>query len=139
MAEETKKKVPLVKGMIKILPDGQANLVGMKCNSCSEIMFPKTTLCGACGKEDVEEIDLSTRGKVWTFTTVHVSYGSICLTPPYVAAFVELEDGGYVYTPILGCEPEDVKIGMDVELELLKTGESEEGETMIYAFRPVEA
>jgi hypothetical protein len=137
MAEPAKQRVPLVEGRLKILPDGKAHLVGIKCAKCSEIVFPKALLCPSCGAEDVEEVALSTRGKVWTYTIVHVGYGSIIQTPPYATAFVELEDGGYVHTPVVGCDPEEVSIGMDVELELITTEERDDDETVVYAFKRV--
>ena len=139
MEQAVRKKEPLVEGRINILPDGQANLVGIKCPHCGEIMFPKALICTACGKEGVEEVALSNHGKIWTYTIVHVSYGSIILTPPYATAFVELEGGGYVHTPIIGCELDEVRIGMDVEMELVKTGQNEDADTVVYAFKPVVA
>ena len=37
-----------------------------------------------------------------------------------------------------GCDPEAIKIGMDVELVIEKLGEDEQGnEVMTYKFRPV--
>ena len=80
---------------------------------------------------------MSTRGKVWTYTVVHQSYGSVALEPPYVASFVELDDGAFVHTPVVGCPPEDVEIGMEVELALLKAGKQNDRDAMVYAFRPV--
>lgn len=138
MAENMKKKTPLDPGRLKILPDGTGSLIGMRCNSCSLSIFPPATLCTACGSEDVEAIDLSTRGTVYTYTIVHVSYGSP-IPAPYIAAYVMLEDGGFAYSLIVGCEPEDVSVGMDVQLELLKTGETEEEEMVVFVFKPVAA
>jgi len=36
--------------------------------------------------------------------------------PPYVVALVELQEGVKMMTNIVDCNPEDVKIGMDVEV-----------------------
>jgi uncharacterized OB-fold protein len=137
MHERTLKRVPLVEGRIKFLEDGSSRLIGVRCRSCSSVVFPVSRLCQGCGRDDVEEVELGTRGTVWTYTIVHVGYGSIVLVPPYATAFVELEGGGFVHTPVVGCELEDVRIGMEVELELLPTGVNEGEETVTYAFRPV--
>jgi len=139
MGGAAKKQVPMVDGRPRISEDGQANLVGIRCNDCGRAMFTSARFCPNCSGRNVEEALLITRGKVWTYTIVHVSYGSIVLQPPYAGAFVELEDGSFVHTPIVGCDPEDIEIGMEVELTLLKAGEDEEKETVVFAFKPVEA
>ncbi len=136
MEQALRKKVPLVEGRIRIREDGTACLVGMRCPTCGEVFFPKGVVCRACGREGAEEVELSTIGKVWTYTVVHVSYGSIIATPPYATAFVELDGGGYVHTVLVDCEPDAVSIGMDVELELVKTGQSEDADTVVYGFKP---
>jgi hypothetical protein len=137
MAEATINRVPLVEGRISIHKDGSANLIGIQCKNCSIRAFPGGKLCPSCGKDEIEEVALNTRGKVWTYTIVHVSYGSIVLVPPYATAFVELEDGAFVHTPLVDCELDDVKIGMDVELVLLPTSTTDDEETVVYAFRPL--
>jgi len=137
MAES--EKVPMTGGeeRLKISPDGEAHLIGMKCKSCGETIFPKASLCPNCSSEDFEEVALSTKGKIWSYTVVHASYGNIIgLEPPYPAAFVELSGGGYVHTAIVGCDPDDVKVGMDVEMDLLTVGESEGKEEVAYVFKP---
>ncbi len=59
----------------------------------------------------------SGRGKVWTFSIHNMgptpAYKG---EPPYVVALVELEEGVKIMTNIIGCEPEEVKMGMDVEV-----------------------
>ena len=139
MGESAKKQVPLVKGRPRIDKDGRANLVGIKCDDCGKSIFTSASTCPNCSGENIEEALLSTKGKVWTYTIVHVSYGSIVMQPPYAGAFVELEDGAFVHTPIVGCDLEDVEVGMEVELDILKVGEDEEKETVVFAFKPVEA
>jgi uncharacterized OB-fold protein len=138
MGEPAKKQVPIVEGKPRINEDGQANLVGIKCDDCGKVMFTAAHFCPNCSGENIEEALLSTKGKVWTYTIVHVSYGSIVFEP-YAGAFVELEDGAFVHTPIVGCDLEDVEIGMEVELEIIKAGEDEDKESVVFAFKPVEA
>jgi hypothetical protein len=138
MAES--EKVPMTGGeeRLKISPDGKAYLIGMKCKGCEETIFPKAFICPNCSSEDLEEVALSNKGKIWSYTIVHASYGvnMLGLEPPYPAAFVELSDGGYVHTAIVGCDPDDVKVGMDVEMDLVKVGESEGKEEVAYVFKP---
>lgn len=134
---EGKKKVPLAEGRFRISPEGKAYLLGIKCKSCGETTFPKTVLCPNCCSGDVEEVALSTKGKIWSYTVVHQGYGNIIgLSPPYAVAFVELPEGAYVHTPIVGCAPDEVKIGMPVELDLIEV--KGEGGKVTYVFAPSE-
>lgn len=59
----------------------------------------------------------SGKGKVWTFSIHNMgptpAYKG---DPPYVVALVELEEGVKMMTNIIGCDPKDVTIGMDVEV-----------------------
>jgi hypothetical protein len=73
-------------------------------------------------------------GTVYSFTIVHHAYspayeGEI----PYVVAIVELEEGIRLITNIVGCEPEQVQIGMPVELAF----EDVTPEFTLHKFRPV--
>ncbi|PIW40002.1 MAG: hypothetical protein COW22_04110 [Chloroflexi bacterium CG15_BIG_FIL_POST_REV_8_21_14_020_46_15] len=87
-----------------------------------------------CSSEDVEEVALSNRGKVWSYTIVYEGYGNLVgLTPPYAAAFVELPEGAYVHSLIVGCNPEEVKVGMNGESDFLDIGKQQ----VVYVFKPV--
>lgn len=87
-----------------------------------------------CSSEDVEEVALSNRGKVWSYTIVYEGYGNLIgLTPPYAAAFIELPEGAYVHSLIVGCNPEEVKVGMNVELDFLDIGKQQ----VVCVFKPV--
>ena len=87
-----------------------------------------------CSSEDVEEVALSNRGKVWSYTIVYEGYANLVgLTPPYAAAFVELPESVYVYSTIVGCNPEEVKVGMNVESDFLDIGKQQ----VVYVFKPV--
>ena len=87
-----------------------------------------------CSSHDVEEVTCSNRGKVWSDTIVYEGYRNLVgLPPPYVAAFVGLSEGAYVHSAIVGCKPEEVKGGMDGELDFLDIGKQQ----MVYVLKPV--
>jgi uncharacterized OB-fold protein len=87
-----------------------------------------------CSSQDVKEVTLSNRGRVWSYTIVYESYRNLVgLPPPYAAAFIELPEGAYVHSAIVGCNPEEVKVGMDGELDFLDIGNQQ----VVYVFKPV--
>jgi uncharacterized OB-fold protein len=56
---------------------------------------------------------------------------------PYVVAQVELEEGVRVGALITECSPDDVSIGLPVEIVPVKIREDDEGRDVVaFAFRP---
>ena len=117
-------------------PGEQAFLLGNKCKSCGKIYFPKVALCPDCLKEDsLEELKLSPRGKLYTYTVVRVP--SPGFKVPYVFGYIDLPEGVRVCSQISTAEFDRLKLGMEMELMLGQV--REEGGTPIigYLFHPV--
>ncbi len=118
-------------------------LLGSRCLSCGELFFPKkdTGLCGYCQSGDLEEVRLSRKGKIYSYSVVTqrppVYYkGEV----PYALGFVELPEGIRVETLFTGCDPESLHVGMDVEMVIEKLHQDEDGtEVTAYKFRPSNA
>ena len=143
MANSEKKQIPLKEDLwiTPGSPDGKPQLIGSKCLSCGEIFFPKREKgrCINCQAENLENIKLSRKGKVYSFTTVVIPppvyyKGSV----PYAFGYVELPEGVRVETLFTGCDLEALKVGMDAELVIEKLHDDDEGnEVMTYKFRPI--
>ena len=63
--------VPIREGRFVMDAEG-GKLLGNKCKSCGRLYFPKVQFCFNCFSKDMEEIALSRRGKLYTFTTCHM-------------------------------------------------------------------
>ena len=113
-------------------------LLGWRCPDCGHHFFPHRTICPGCGHIGLEEVDLSRRGKVWTYTIApQVPPGAI-VEAPYVIARIELPEAVLVSSLITDCAPEEVRVGMEVEITPVKVREDEEGrDVLAFAFRPV--
>jgi uncharacterized protein len=71
---------------------------------------------------DVEWVEASGRGEVYTFAVVGRSpFDDV--EAPYVFAIVELEEGVGMATNIVGVEPDEVRIGMPVRVTFQKRGD----------------
>jgi hypothetical protein len=51
---------------------------------------------------------------------------------PYVVAYIELEEGPRILSNVIGCEPNDVRIGMPVAIVFQETGQG----SALYRFQP---
>lgn len=96
----------------------QRKLLIQGCKSCGELHHPPTAACRDCGSLDLAPVEMSGRGKLFTFTVVHAP-----VTPPFVAPYpvilVELEEGPRVVSELHGVDLEDIRIGMDLEVDFL--------------------
>jgi uncharacterized OB-fold protein len=87
----------------------------------------------------LKEIALSRKGTINTFSVVEMRPpgGDYRGDVPYAIGFVSLPEGVRVQTLITGCDPEDITVGMEVEMIIDVLHEDDEGnEIMAYKFRP---
>lgn len=139
--EVEKKRLPLLPGVIHeaAAPGDRAYLIGTRCRACGRVFFPKCLACRVCMTDDtIDEVPLSTRGRIDTFTVVHVAPAGF--KAPYIQAFVDLPEGPRVFSLITGCDPldNDLHGGSEVELVIEKIREDERGNDLIgYKFRPI--
>jgi uncharacterized OB-fold protein len=102
-----------------------------RCDSCRAIVWYPRRFCPICHTLGVSWIDASGRGQVYAFTVVRKAGGPWGAVAPYVIAYVELEEGPRVMTNIVGCDVDDVRCGMPVELVWER-----DGDAVIYRFTP---
>ena len=116
-------------------------LYAQKCSNCGEAFSSiNRVYCANCGKEALERLLLSTSGTIYTYTVVHQPLRGSLMTPPYVIAQIRMPEGVTVQTIMTGIEPDQVKIGMAVEICLKQVEENDDGEAVVnYFFRPVAA
>jgi len=94
-------------------------------------------------QEDIEPIELSTEGTLYTYTTQefvpplpYKGNRSPDVFKPYLVGFVELAEGVLVETLIVGVEPADVRIGQRL-VSTTTALETADGQSLVtFAFRP---
>lgn len=95
----------------------EGRLLIQRCASCSTTIFYPRVNCGACGSTDLTNEEASGRGSVFTYTVARrPTHKAFADAGPYVIAIVELEEGPHLTTNIVECDPDDVTIGMEVEV-----------------------
>ena len=98
--------------------DGTARgqLLVQRCTRCGGTQHYPRALCRDCAGA-VEWIECSGRGTVHTFSIVRQNR-----TPPfdalvpYVVAMIDLDEGARMMGNVTYCDPDDVRIGMAVEV-----------------------
>jgi len=135
-------RIPIEDGYFTVpdAPGESPRLLGSRCPACGEHFFPRRHVCAACLAEGCEDVLLGPRGRLWTWTYVHVplfakkdrSVGS------YGVGQVDLPEGPRVQAILVG-ERDDFRIGMDLELDLETLRVEDSGdEVVIFRFKPIE-
>jgi uncharacterized OB-fold protein len=136
------KQIPIKEGLwtVPSSRDEKPQLIGSRCSRCGEVFFPKKAygICNHCQSKNLEEVKLSRKGKIYSFTIVMQKPPEYYKGPvPYAEGFVELPEGVRVETLFTDCNFDDLRIGMDVEMVVEKLHVDEEGnEILAYKFRP---
>lgn len=116
-------------------------LLGTYCENCKTSFFPPREVCPKCRRKGkVREVEFSGRGRVFSYTVIHVGPKTFEAYTPYILALVELEEGPKTLSQIVECKPEDVYIGMEVEACFRKLFEEDDDGIISYGFkfRPVD-
>ncbi len=110
---------------------------GQRCTSCRAVQFPPRTACRICRARTLEPHRLSGRGIVYSHA--EVAQAPRGFVSPYLVALVKLEEGLLVTAQLTDVEPEDVVIGLPVEMVTRRIQEHGPHGYLVYGykFRPV--
>ena len=100
----------------------EGRLLLQRCPSCGIHIYYPRFVCPSCHAHELAYVDASGKGTVYsaTLTTTGILDYKDC--GPYVLAMVELEEGPKMMTILVEVEPDDVAIGMPVEVVFHDTG-----------------
>lgn len=106
-----------------------------KCHKCGKILFPQRLICPACGSKEFETINLSGKGKILTYTIIHIAPPGFSDLVPYAIGIVELDEGIRILSQIVDCDPSTLKIGDRVISQFRRI--QEEGRTgmLMYGYK----
>lgn len=89
-----------------------------KCKSCGKLRYPPNRWCAECRSDQSEWVDLSGRGKIWSWCIFHRLYfKGFENEMPYAVVLVELDEGVRLYSNLVGVAHNDIRIGMRVRAE----------------------
>ena len=88
-----------------------------RCIPCRTAIFYPRINCPECGSTELENVEAAGTGTIFTYTVARrPTHRAFAPAGDYVIAIVELDEGPHVTTNIVECSPEDVSIGMAVEV-----------------------
>jgi uncharacterized OB-fold protein len=91
-------------------------LTGQRCPKCSAVYCPPRGSCASCGVATEEEVVLSDKATVQSFTIVSIPIPGNPIQPPYVIANVVPDGANISFIHLLSeCVNEEVHIGQRVQ------------------------
>ncbi|MBI2370786.1 MAG: OB-fold domain-containing protein [Deltaproteobacteria bacterium] len=88
-----------------------------RCAACGQFRFPPRVTCPHCLSEEYTWTPVRGRGTVYTFVTFHHVYHKAWADKaPYNVSMIELEEGPRLWSNVVGIAPEEVTVGMPVEI-----------------------
>ena len=127
-------------------------LLGGRCTTCGTVAFPSPTWRGGfcpvptCGGEEFEQVPLSRRGTIWSYTDARYQPPPPYVPPqgegedyvPFALAAVELAEGIVVLGQVAeGYGVDDLRVGGEVELVVEPLYTDETGERLVWRWKPV--
>jgi len=96
-------------------------LLARKCHRCGEMFFPPRSHCPQCLGHDLEWVELSGKGTLYSWTEVNIA--SPEFDTPFLLGLVDLSQGiGRIAAKIVGAEAHQLRIGMPVKITYADVG-----------------
>ena len=107
----------------------------LKCTKCNYIAFPKRLICPECGSTEFEDMNLSGKGKLETFTIIRTPPEGFVDQAPYAVGLIELEEGKLIMGQITDCDPEKIKIGDKLITKFRRMNEEGKTGMIMYSYK----
>jgi uncharacterized OB-fold protein len=136
MGGEKMETFPFKKGLF-VEESGNAFLIGTQCKACERVFYPPRPFCFDCFGEEIDEVKLGNRGKLYSYTVCHMP--SLHFASPYTVGWIDLKEGIRVFAPIKNGIDERIEIGMEMELVIDDLWEEEGRRFVGYKYRPLQS
>jgi uncharacterized OB-fold protein len=98
----------------------EGRLVAQRCSGCQRLRHPPRPMCPHCHSLAVEVVTLSGRGTLYSYAILHYPQHP-AFDYPVFAALVDLEEGVRIVSNLTHVGPEDIRIGMPLQVHFAPT------------------
>ena len=114
----------------------EKKIMAAQCIDCGAKFLPPRPICSRCYSENLRWVELKTRGRLVTYTIIHVAPKRFQELIPYAYGIIELEDGLRLPGMIKNVDHEKIKIGMELEVDFEPTPTEDWPKWPVYYFKP---
>ena len=118
MTEYTK-PLPVMEGLAGEFYDWckKEDLHFQKCTSCHTFRHVPREMCAECNSFEWQWVRSTGRGTVYTWVVVNRAlHPAFSHDTPYADVVIEMEEGVRLLSTVVDCPPQELEIGMPVEL-----------------------
>lgn len=117
----------------------EGRLVGQRCPQCNNVYVPPRGSCAACGVATAEEVEVSDKATVESFTIVWIPIPNNPIQPPYVIANLVADGSNISFIHLMSeCVNEDVHMGQRVQAVWKEQSEWTYAMDNIRYFKPID-
>jgi uncharacterized OB-fold protein len=91
-----------------------------RCKKCQVLLLPPKPMCTKCFSSNLEWVELEKKGKLITYTVIHIAPKQFEEKAPYAVGIVEFSNGLRILGMICGILPEQLKVGMQLMVDFEK-------------------
>jgi uncharacterized OB-fold protein len=95
----------------------QGKLMAGKCTRCGKIHLPPRPLCDNCFSQEFTWTEISGKGKLITYTVIHIAPQQFQALAPYAVGIVQLENGAKILGMITAIPHDQLRIGMNLAID----------------------
>jgi uncharacterized OB-fold protein len=117
------------------LQDQRYRLTGVLCEDCGAKMLPRRLVCPQCRSRNLELHQFQGEGTVYSYTTVYDAPAGYEGFAPYLGALVRLDEGPLVAAQLTDVEPDEVQMGMPVEMVTRRLRDFGESGMIVYGYK----
>ena len=114
----------------------ERKLMGVNCRRCKALLVPPRNLCPKCLGTDFEWRSLKGTGTLMTYTVIHFPPTQFQALAPYAVGIVKLQEGVRLPGMIKNVKLEELKIGMELQVDFETALPKEWPQWPRYYFRP---
>ncbi len=95
----------------------QGRLVAGKCKKCGKIHLPPRPLCDNCYSQEFEWVEVSGKGKLLTYTIIHIAPPQFVALAPYIVGIVQLENSLKLPGMVSGVAESKLEVGLELVID----------------------
>ena len=95
----------------------EKKLMAAKCRQCGTMHLPPRPVCTNCYSKELGWTQLGTKGRLVTYTIIHIAPEQFQKIVPYAYGIIELENGLRLPGIIKNIEVEKLNVGIDLEVD----------------------
>ena len=134
-------RVSVSPSRMKLTGDGTEGVfLGTRCKECELHILGDSMFCPRCTSAEHEPVELSSNGRLYSYTVIHVPPPGWKGQVPFVLGAVKLPEGPHVTSEVINADPQTIEIDSPMTMVLQPGDTDEDGrEIMVYKWEAAKA